>query len=109
MFACDLGHAFTPRHSGQFVDSEIALHPLDAGPCASTPGLFSDHEMTVREGRNLWQMRDAEYLVLGRQLREHSTHTFRDRATNARVDLVEDDHHVSIRAAQGILDGQKEP
>lgn len=100
MFACDLGHTFTSRHPGEFVHAEIALHPLDPGPGTTAPDLLADDEVAVRKGGNLRQMRNAENLVLRRQFGEHSTHAFRDRTANARIDLIEDDHHVAIRTPE---------
>jgi hypothetical protein len=108
MLACDLSHIFTTRHPGQLVHARIALHPLDLGAGATAPGPLADDEMAIREGGNLGQMRNAENLVLRRQLGEYPTDPFCDGAADPRVHLIEHDHHVAIRTPERILDRQKE-
>ena len=104
MFTCDLGHILTTRHSREFIDAEIALHPLDLGSSPSLPGLFTDDEVAIREGGDLRQMRNAEDLMLRRQFSQHSTHALCDRAADAGVDLIE--HQGRWARAQDETEGQ---
>ncbi len=100
MFSCDLGHVFTPRHPGEFIDAEITLHSLDLGTGPPASSLLPNDEVAVREGGDLRQMCDAENLVLRCQFSEDPTHTFSDRTADTRVDLIEDEDHVAIRTPQ---------
>ena len=100
MLTCDIGHVFAARHPGQLVHPEVAFHTRDLGSGTTAPRLLPDDEVAIREGRDLRQMCDAENLVLGRQFGEDATDTFRDRPANARIDLIEDDHHIAIRTTE---------
>jgi len=100
MFPGDVRHFLTARHSRQFLDPKAPHDLFDMGPRASATRFLANHEVPIREGGDLREMRNAQDLMLRGQLRQDPAHAFRDRPANSGIDLVEDDHHVAVCPAQ---------
>jgi hypothetical protein len=101
-----VGDFGAPQHPRDFVGALSLLELADDAASRTAALLFLDMKMAIGERRDLRQMRDAQNLVILRQLLQHAADHLRNLAADTRVDLVED--HRRDPAALGFQTLERE-
>jgi len=84
------GHRGAGNHAGYFVGAGAVVEGADAGLGAAVVLALLDDKVLVGEGGDLGQMRDAQDLLAAAEGFEFLAYRLRSAATNADIDLVED-------------------
>src|SRR5512140_966253 len=92
------GKLLAAQHASDFFGTRAGIELFDFGHSATGAFEFFDAVVMVGEAGDLGKVGDAEYLVFRGEGFEASGYTFGSAATNAGVDLVEDE---SARSCAG--------
>jgi hypothetical protein len=91
VFTCLVGDGESAQHAGDLFGACGAFKSRDLRARGVAVGEFGHAQMTIAEGGNLRQVRDAEHLGARAEGCEFTTDDLGDGAADTRIDLIE--HH----------------
>ncbi len=91
MLEASLGEFFAAKHAGYFLGALEIVHAADLGLGSAALFRFFDEEVLIAEGRDLWEVGDAEDLLAFGQGFELAPYGLGRATADADVDLVEDE------------------
>ena len=84
------GDLYAAEHACQLVDTFLCIQYAYTGARGVFSGEFRDLQLPVCKCGNLGQVGDAQYLPVGTECAQLLADNFRDPATDATVDFIED-------------------